>query len=69
MPSGIAALLVATEPVWIAMLMPAPGASLERGVILGLAAGSIGVALLVPREAFAAGWGEGRSSCGAPARS
>ena len=24
-PSGIAALLVATEPVWIAMLMPAPG--------------------------------------------
>ena len=59
-PSGIAALLVATEPVWIAMLMPAPGASRwSARIILGLAAGLIGVALLVPREALATGWGQG----------
>ena len=59
-PSGIAALLVATEPVWIAMLMPAPGGSRwSTRIVLGLAAGLIGVALLVPREAFTAGWGQG----------
>jgi drug/metabolite transporter (DMT)-like permease len=61
-PSGIAALLVATEPVWIAMLMPAPGGSrLTPRMAGGLAAGLLGVALLVPREALAGGsdqlWG------------
>jgi drug/metabolite transporter (DMT)-like permease len=58
--SGIAALLVATEPFWIALLMPAP----ERGsrfswlMTAGLAAGLIGVALLVPRDMFTAGAAE-----------
>jgi drug/metabolite transporter (DMT)-like permease len=58
-PSGIAALLVATEPLWIAMLMPAEQASRwSPRVIGGLAAGLIGVGLLVPSEAFAAGSGQ-----------
>ena len=55
-PSGVAALLVATEPLWIALLMPVPGKSkwsARRGV--GLAAGLIGVGLLVSPEALAAG--------------
>jgi drug/metabolite transporter (DMT)-like permease len=61
-PSGIAALLVATEPLWIAMLMPAAGASRwSLRIVGGLTAGLAGVALLVPRDAFAGGslplWG------------
>jgi len=55
-PSGVAALLVATEPLWIAMLMPGEQASRwSPRVIGGLAAGLIGVGLLVPQEAFATG--------------
>ena len=55
-PSGIAALLVATEPLWIAILMPGEQASRwSPRVIGGLAAGLIGVGLLVPQEAFATG--------------
>jgi len=55
-PSGIAALLVATEPLWIAILMPGEQASRwGPRVIGGLAAGLIGVGLLVPQEAFATG--------------
>lgn len=58
-PSGIAALLVATEPLWIAMLMPGdPASRWSPRVIGGLAAGLIGVGLLVPREAFATGSGQ-----------
>jgi drug/metabolite transporter (DMT)-like permease len=61
-PSGIAALLVATEPLWIAILMPPRGRShWSMRMIGGLAAGLIGVAFLVPPEAFTAGsrqaWG------------
>jgi drug/metabolite transporter (DMT)-like permease len=55
-PSGIAALLTATEVLWIAMLMPGEQASRwSPRVIGGLAAGTIGVGLLVPQEAFATG--------------
>lgn len=61
-PSGVAALLVATEPLWIALLMPVAGGSRWSARIgVGLAAGLIGVGLLVPREALVAGsqqiWG------------
>ena len=55
-PSGIAALLVATEPLWIAMLMPGEQASRwSLRIVAGLAAGLVGVGLLVPPEAFATG--------------
>jgi drug/metabolite transporter (DMT)-like permease len=52
-PSGIAALLVATEPLWIAMLMP-PAQNSRVGVrlIVGLAAGLAGVGLLMPADAW-----------------
>ena len=54
--SGIAALLVATEPIWIAMLMPpAGGPRWSARTIGGLTAGLAGVALLVPREELAQG--------------
>jgi len=60
-PSGIAALLVATEPVWIAMLMPADRQRVGWRTIAGLIAGLVGVALLIPRDALSAGstqlWG------------
>jgi drug/metabolite transporter (DMT)-like permease len=48
-PSGIAALLVAVEPVWIALLAPLVSGARRAGlkVALGLAAGLIGVAVLV----------------------
>ena len=69
-PSGVAALLVATEPLWIAMFMPADGTprwSLRMAG--GLAAGLIGVGLLVPPEALAAGsqqlWGSSAVLLGA----
>jgi drug/metabolite transporter (DMT)-like permease len=54
-PSGIAALLVATEPLWIAMLMPpAQGSRVGVRLLLGLAAGLAGVGLLMPAETLAA---------------
>jgi drug/metabolite transporter (DMT)-like permease len=69
-PSGIAALLIATEPLWIALLMPAvrsPQARLRTAG--GLAAGLAGVALLVPREALTIGsqqlWGSSAVLVGA----
>jgi drug/metabolite transporter (DMT)-like permease len=53
--SGVAALLVATEPIWIAMLMPpAVGSRWSARTIGGLAAGLVGVALLVPIDALSA---------------
>lgn len=69
-PSGIAALLVATEPLWIALLMPsAPGRTAKIRVAAGVIAGLAGVALLVPREALAAGsqqlWGSSAILVGA----
>ncbi len=69
-PSGVAALLVATEPVWIALLMPADRARRwHPRLIGGLAAGLVGVGLLAPREAFAAGsqqlWGSAAILLGA----
>jgi drug/metabolite transporter (DMT)-like permease len=54
-PSGIAALFVATEPVWIAMLMPAGvGSGMRLRTAGGLLLGLVGVGLLVPLESFAA---------------
>ena len=69
-PSGVAALLVATEPLWIAMLMPSPGRSRwSARIVGGLAAGLIGVALLVPSAAFTVGsqqvWGSSAILLGA----
>jgi drug/metabolite transporter (DMT)-like permease len=69
-PSGIAALLVATEPVWIAMLMPAAsGPRWQWRTVAGLIAGLAGVALLVPRDSLTAGsqqlWGSGAILIGA----
>jgi drug/metabolite transporter (DMT)-like permease len=69
-PSGIAALLVATEPVWIAMLMPAaPGSRVGLRTAGGLVAGLAGVGLLVPRESLSAGsqqlWGSSAILMGA----
>ena len=62
-PSGIAALLVATEPVWIAILMPSTGRSRwSARTIGGLTAGLAGVAFLVPPEAFTAGSGQLRGA-------
>ena len=60
--SGVAALLIATEPIWIAMLMPpAEGPRWSARTLGGLGAGLAGVALLVPREELAQGtqqvWG------------
>lgn len=55
-PSGVAALLVATEPLWIAMLMPRARGSRWNGRILaGLAAGVGGVGFLAPRVSFEGG--------------
>ncbi len=69
-PSGVAALLVATEPLWIALLMPAaPGLHAKARIAGGLGAGLLGVALLVPREALTAGsqqlWGSSAILVGA----
>ncbi len=69
-PSGVAALLVATEPLWIALLMPAVGGSRwSRRGGAGLAAGLIGVSLLVSPDALVAGsrqlWGSGAILLGA----
>jgi drug/metabolite transporter (DMT)-like permease len=58
-PSGIAALLVATEPFWIALLMPpAQGSRFSWQMAAGLTAGLMGVALLIPRDMLTAGAGE-----------
>jgi drug/metabolite transporter (DMT)-like permease len=58
-PSGVAALLLATEPLWIAILMPSRGGSRwNLRMIGGLTAGLVGVAFLVPPEAFSAGSGQ-----------
>jgi drug/metabolite transporter (DMT)-like permease len=52
-PSGIAALLVATEPVWIAMLMPAvSGSRVRPRTVGGLIAGLAGVGLLIQGESL-----------------
>jgi drug/metabolite transporter (DMT)-like permease len=62
-PSGIAALLIATEPLWIAVLVPAFSAGRRPGprAFLGIAAGLAGVLVLVGRGAGLAGavdtWG------------
>jgi drug/metabolite transporter (DMT)-like permease len=61
---------VATEPLWIAMFMPADGTPLwSLRMAGGLAAGLIGVGLLVPPEALAAGsqqlWGSSAVLLGA----
>jgi drug/metabolite transporter (DMT)-like permease len=54
-PSGIAALFVATEPVWIAFLMPAStGSRMTLRTAAGLLLGLVGVGLLVPLESFTA---------------
>jgi drug/metabolite transporter (DMT)-like permease len=55
-PSGVAALLVATEPIWIALLMPAAaGSRWSVRMAAGLVAGLLGVGLLVPLESLVAG--------------
>ena len=69
-PSGIAALLVATEPVWVVMLMPAvAGSRLRMRTVGGLVSGVAGVGLLVPDGSLAAGsqqlWGSGAILAGA----
>lgn len=61
-PSGVAALLWATEPLWIAVLMPDASRSQSRPrLAAGLTAGLAGVALVVPRTALTGGspqlWG------------
>lgn len=68
--SGVAALLVATEPLWIALLMPpAQGPRFAWQMVVGLAAGLVGVGLLVPRDMLAAGatqfWGSSAILIGA----
>ncbi len=55
-PSGVAALLVATEPLWIALLMPAGRESrVSMRTAAGLAAGLAGVGLLAPGASLAGG--------------
>jgi drug/metabolite transporter (DMT)-like permease len=50
-PSGLSALLVATEPVWIAVLLAMTGrSSLNARTVLGLLIGLMGVWLLVGGE-------------------
>ncbi len=69
-PSGVAALLVATEPLWIALLMPpAQGPRFAWQMVVGLAAGLVGVGFLVPRDMLTAGatqfWGSSAILIGA----
>ncbi len=69
-PSGLAALFVATEPVWIALLMPTRGGSrMNLRTTGGLLAGLAGVGLLVPAESLTAAsqqfWGSGAILVGA----
>lgn len=52
-PSGLSALLVATEPVWIAILLAVTGSGrLRPPTLAGLALGLVGVWLLVGDEAI-----------------
>ena len=55
-PSGLAAVLVATEPIWIALLAAAfPGGRRVSGrTAAGLALGLVGVALLIRSETLSA---------------
>jgi drug/metabolite transporter (DMT)-like permease len=56
MPSGLAALLVATEPIWIAVMAAATRqARVTPALVAGLALGVVGVALLVGADAKAGG--------------
>jgi drug/metabolite transporter (DMT)-like permease len=57
-PSGLSALLVATEPVWIAVLLAITGRSgLNARTVLGLFIGLVGVWLLVGGEGISGGPG------------
>ena len=57
-PSGLSALLVATEPVWIAVLLAITGQSgLNVRTVLGLVIGLVGVWLLVGGESISGGPG------------
>ena len=57
-PSGLSALLVATEPVWIAVLLAITGRSgLNARTVLGLVIGLVGVWLLVGGEGISGGPG------------
>ena len=46
-PSGLAALLIASEPLWIVLLRMLNSERVRRGTLLGVAAGFAGVALLM----------------------
>lgn len=51
LPSGLAALLVATEPIWIAVMVTTTRrAKVTRSLLAGLVLGTIGVALLIGAE-------------------
>ena len=57
-PSGLSALLVATEPVWIAVLLAITGRSrLNARTVVGLFIGLVGVWLLVGGEGISGGPG------------
>jgi drug/metabolite transporter (DMT)-like permease len=68
-PSGVAALFVATEPVWIALFMPATSAGTRARTAGGLMLGLAGVGLLIPGESFSAAsqqfWGSSAILVGA----
>ena len=58
MPSGLAALLVATEPIWIAVMAAATRqARVTPALVAGLALGVVGVALLIETDARGGGGG------------
>src|SRR4051794_27833335 len=46
-PSGLAALLIASEPLWIVVLRMATRERISRGTIVGLVVGFVGVAILL----------------------
>ena len=45
--SGLAALLIATVPLWVILLRKLTGESVSRGTLFGVAVGFVGIALLV----------------------
>ena len=45
--SGLAALLIATVPLWVILLRKLTGDSVSRGTLFGVAVGFVGIALLV----------------------
>lgn len=56
MPSGLAALLVATEPIWIAVMAAATRqARVTPALVAGLALGVVGVGLLIETDARGGG--------------